>query len=302
MSQATSADLHINPTDFPGVDVYAVAGNPISHSKSPVIHKRFAEQSNQKMHYGRLQPALDQFKIAAQAFFAAGGKGMNVTVPFKLDAQALAEVLTPRAQLAGAVNTLRIEDGKIFGDNTDGAGLVRDLLAQGIQIKGARILLLGAGGASRGVLGPLLERSPKELIIANRSNTKADELVHLFSDVAGSFNVALQVVSLSDLEDAGKTTSPFDLIINATAAGLSDASPISDAAASNIFTPKSFAYDMVYGKVTAFMQQALHRGARVSDGLGMLVEQAADAFLIWRGATLANAIDPRVVLAELRTS
>ena len=302
MSQATSADLHINPTDFHGVDVYAVAGNPISHSKSPVIHKRFAEQSNQKMHYGRLQPALDEFKIAAQAFFAAGGKGMNVTVPFKLDAQALADVLTPRAQLAGAVNTLRIEDGKIFGDNTDGAGLVRDLLAQGIQIKGARILLLGAGGASRGVLGPLLEQSPKELIIANRSNTKADELVHLFSDVAGSFNVALQAVSLSDLEDAGKTTSPFDLIINATAAGLSDASPISDAAASNIFTPKSFAYDMVYGKVTAFMQQALHRGARVSDGLGMLVEQAADAFLIWRGATLANAIDPRVVLAELRTS
>ena len=302
MSQATSADLHINPTDFPGVDVYAVAGNPISHSKSPAIHKRFAEQSNHKMHYGRLQPALDEFKIAAQAFFAAGGKGMNVTVPFKLDAQALADVLTPRAQLAGAVNTLRIEDGKIFGDNTDGAGLVRDLLAQGIQIKGARILLLGAGGASRGVLGPLLEQSPKELIIANRSNTKADELVHLFSDVAGSFNVALQAVPLSDLEDAGKTTSPFDLIINATAAGLSDASPISDAAASNIFTPKSFAYDMVYGKVTAFMQQALHRGARVSDGLGMLVEQAADAFLIWRGATLANAIDPRVVLAELRTS
>ncbi len=302
MSQATSADLHINPTDFPGVDVYAVAGNPISHSKSPVIHKRFAEQSSQKIHYGRLQPALDEFKIAAQAFFAAGGKGMNVTVPFKLDAQALADALTPRAQLAGAVNTLRIEDGKIFGDNTDGAGLVRDLLAQGIQIKGARILLLGAGGASRGVLGPLLEQSPKKLIIANRSNAKAGELVHLFSDVAGSFNVALQAVSLSDLEDAGKTTSSFDLIINATAAGLSDASPISDAAASNIFALKSFAYDMVYGKVTAFMQQALHRGARVSDGLGMLVEQAADAFLIWRGATLANAIDPRVVLAELRTS
>ena len=302
MSQATSAELHTDPTQFPGVDVYAVAGNPISHSKSPAIHKRFAEQSNQKIHYGRLQPALDQFKTAAQAFFAAGGKGMNVTVPFKLDAQALADVLTPRAQLAGAVNTLRIEDGKIFGDNTDGAGLVRDLLAQGIQIKGSRILLLGAGGASRGVLGPLLEQSPKELMIANRSNAKADELVHLFASLASSLDVALQAVSLSDLEDASKTASPFDLIINATAAGLSDASPVSDAAASNIFTPKSFAYDMVYGKVTAFMQQALHRGARVSDGLGMLVEQAADAFLIWRGATLADAIDSRAVLAELRTS
>jgi shikimate dehydrogenase len=301
MSQATSVELHTDPTQFPGVDIYAVAGNPISHSKSPVIHQRFAEQSNQKMHYGRLQPALDQFKTAAQAFFAAGGKGMNVTVPFKWDAQALADVLTPRAQLAGAVNTLRIKDGKIFGDNTDGAGLVRDLLAQGIQIQGSRILLLGAGGASRGVLGPLLEQSPKELMIANRSNAKAEELVRLFGDLAGSLDVVFQAVSLSDLEDASKTTSPFDLIINATAAGLSDTSPISDAAASNIFIPKSFAYDMVYGKVTAFMQQALHRGARVSDGLGMLVEQAADAFLIWCGASLADAIDSRAVLAELRT-
>jgi shikimate dehydrogenase len=254
------------------------------------------------MYYGCLQPEISEFKTAAQAFFAAGGKGMNVTVPFKLDAQALAEVLTPRAQLAGAVNTLRIQDGKIFGDNTDGTGLVRDLLAQGIQIQGSRILLLGAGGASRGVLGPLLEQLPKELIIANRSNAKADELVQLFSDLAVSLKLVLQAVTLSELEDTSKTTSPFDLIINATAAGLSNESPLSDAAASNVFTPQSFAYDMVYGKVTALMQQALHRGARVSDGLGMLVEQAADAFLIWRGAQLADAIDPRAVLAELRHS
>jgi shikimate dehydrogenase len=148
----------------------------------------------------------------------------------------------------------------------------------------------------------LLEQSPKELIIANRSNAKADELVQLFGDLAISRDVVLQAVTLSGLEDAAKTASPFDLIINATAAGLSDTSPISDVAASNIFIPKSFAYDMVYGKATAFMQQALHRGARVSDGLGMLVEQAADAFLIWRGSKLADAIDPRAVLAELRTS
>jgi shikimate dehydrogenase len=302
MSRPTATELYIDPTQFPGMDVYAVAGNPISHSRSPAIHKRFAEQSNQKMYYGRLQPELSEFQTAAQSFFAAGGKGMNVTVPFKLDAQAFADVLTPRAQLAGAVNTLRLEGGKIFGDNTDGAGLVRDLLAQGVQIKGARILLLGAGGASRGVLGPLLEQAPKELMIANRSNAKADELVQLFSDLAISLHVVLQAVTLDDLEDAAKTTSPFSLIINATAAGLSDASPISDAAANNIFTTKSFGYDMVYGKATAFMQQALHRGARVSDGLGMLVEQAADAFLIWRGAKLADAIDSRAVLAELRTS
>lgn len=302
MSHATNPELHTDPAQFPGVDVYAVAGNPISHSKSPDIHKRFAEQSNQKMHYGRLQPALDEFKTAAQSFFAAGGKGMNVTVPFKLEAQALADVLTPRAQLAGAVNTLRIEDGKIFGDNTDGAGLVRDLLAQGIQIQGARILLLGAGGASRGVLGPLLEQLPKELIIANRSHAKANELVELFSDLAASLNVVLRAVTLESLGDASKSASPFDLVINATAAGLSDISPIGDLAAANIFAPKSFAYDMVYGKVTAFMRQAIQGGARVSDGLGMLVEQAADAFLIWRGSELASAIDSRAVLAELRAS
>jgi shikimate dehydrogenase len=302
MNQVTSVELNTDPTQFPGVDVYAVAGNPIAHSKSPAIHQRFAEQTNQKMHYGRLQPALGEFKTAAHTFFAAGGKGMNVTVPFKLDAQALADALTPRAQLAGAVNTLRIEDGKIFGDNTDGAGLVRDLLAQGIQIQGSRILLLGAGGASRGVLGPLLEQSPAELMIANRSNAKAEELVQLFSSLACSLQVVLTAMTLNELEDASKTTSPFDLIINATAAGLSNESPISDAAASKVFAPRSFAYDMVYGKVTVLMQQALHRGARVSDGLGMLVEQAADAFLIWRGAQLTDAIDSRAVLAELRHS
>ena len=297
----SSIDLHTDPAQFPGMDVYAVAGNPISHSKSPAIHKRFAEQSNQSMHYGRLQPALGEFAATAKSFFVAGGKGMNVTIPFKLDAQEFADVLTARAQLAGAVNTLRIENGKIFGDNTDGAGLVRDLSAQGIKIQGARILLLGAGGAARGVLGPLLEQSPKELIIANRSSPKADELVQLFSELAATYQVVLASVTLSDLEGSDKTLSPFDLIINATAAGLSNESPVSDIAASHIFIPQSFAYDMVYGKVTAFMQQALHRGSRVSDGLGMLVEQAADAFLIWRGAHLNKSIDPRAVLSELRS-
>jgi shikimate dehydrogenase len=301
MSTSNSTNLHTDPSLFPGVAVYAVAGNPISHSKSPAIHQRFAEQSNQRMHYGRLQPELDSFAQAAKDFFAAGGKGMNVTVPFKLDAQNLADVLTPRAQLAGAVNTLWKTEGKIFGDNTDGAGLVRDLLAQGIELHSARILLIGAGGAARGVMGPLLEQAPKSLIVANRSNAKADELVRLFADLAASKEVALESRTLSDLEDPTKTQYPFDLIINATAAGLTDESPLTAKAVSNIFVPSSFAYDMVYGKTTAFMQQALQRGARVSDGLGMLVEQAADAFLLWRGAQLASAIDPRAVLAELRS-
>jgi shikimate dehydrogenase len=299
MSSIPANDLHTDPSRFPGLDVYAVAGNPISHSKSPAIHQRFAEQSKQAIHYGRLQPAIGEFAKVAKSFFAAGGKGMNVTVPFKLDAQVLADVLTPRAKLAGAVNTLWIKEGKIYGDNTDGAGLVRDLVAQGIQIRGARILLLGAGGAARGVMGPLLEQEPTQLIVANRSSAKADELVGLFHDFANNHHVQLESHTLLDLEDQIKTPLAFDLVINATAAGLSDQSPLTAQAVSHVFVPSSFAYDMVYGKTTAFMQQALHRGARVSDGLGMLVEQAADAFLIWRGADAS--IDPRSVLSELRT-
>ncbi|WP_114637351.1 shikimate dehydrogenase [Polynucleobacter necessarius] len=299
MSSVNTTTLHTDPSLFSGLDVYAVAGNPISHSKSPVIHQRFAEQANQRMHYGRLQPEVDSFAQAAHSFFAAGGRGMNVTVPFKLDAQNFADVLTLRAQLAGAVNTLWKTEGKIFGDNTDGAGLVRDLLAQGVALHSACILLVGAGGAARGVIGPLLEQSPKSLIIANRSSSKADELVMLFAGLAASREVALESHTLADLEDPAKTQYPFDLVINATAAGLTDESPLTSNAVSNIFVPSSFAYDMVYGKTTAFMQQALQRGARVSDGLGMLVEQAADAFLLWRGAQLAKVIDPRAVLAEL---
>ena len=301
MKSFNTADLHIDPGLFSGVDVYAVAGNPISHSKSPQIHQHFAEQAQQKMHYGRLQPDLNSFADAANSFFNSGGKGMNITVPFKLDAQVFADVLTPRAQLAGAVNTLWIKADKIYGDNTDGAGLVRDLLAQGIALHQSRILLLGAGGAARGVIGPLLEQSPKCLVIANRSNPKADELVRLFADLAASREVALESRTVLELEDAKKTPYPFDLVINATAAGLMEESPVSIQAAANIFVPSSFAYDMVYGKNTAFMQQALQRGARVSDGLGMLVEQAADAFLMWRGPELATLIDPRAVLATLRS-
>ena len=301
MTSNTNHDLHTDPGLFSGKDVYAVAGNPIAHSKSPMIHQSFAEQAGQAIHYGRLQPELDGFAKAAKSFFAAGGKGMNITVPFKLDAKAFADQLTDRAQLAGAVNTLWIQDGRIFGDNTDGAGLVRDLLAQGIDVHSSRILLLGAGGASRGVIGPLLERLPKCLVIANRSAARADELVKLFADLAAKNEVSLESRTLADLESVQKTPHAFDLVINATAAGLTDESPLSEKAVIQVFKPGSFAYDMVYGKTTVFMKQALQRGARISDGLGMLVEQAADAFLIWRGAALASKIKPRVVLAKLRS-
>lgn len=291
--------LPINPADFSGVDVYAVAGNPIAHSKSPAIHRRFAEQTAQAMHYGTVMPELGAFATVATAFFAAGGKGMNVTVPFKLDAQALADVLTPRAALAGAVNTLWQHDGVLHGDNTDGAGLVRDLQAQGIALSNASICILGAGGAARGVLGPLLEQKPKSIVIANRSIDKALELQTAFQALADAHGVLLAVCPVDAL-GSEPNHAAIDLIINATAAGLGNESPISDAIAKQIFRPTAFAYDMVYGKVTHFMQQAINQGCRVSDGLGMLVEQAADAFLLWRGSSLAAQLDARAVLDEFR--
>ena len=294
-----SSELHTNPADFSGVDVYAVAGNPIAHSKSPTIHRRFAEQTAQAMHYGTVMPELGAFATVAKAFFAAGGKGMNVTVPFKLDAQALADTLTPRAALAGAVNTLWQHDGVLHGDNTDGAGLVRDLQAQGIALTSASICILGAGGAARGVLGPLLEQKPQSIVIANRSIDKAQDLQTAFQALADTHGVLLTVCPVDAL-GSQPSHAAIDLIINATAAGLSNDSPISDAIAKRILRPTVFAYDMVYGKVTHFMQQAINQGCRVSDGLGMLVEQAADAFLLWRGASLATQLDARVVLDELR--
>jgi shikimate dehydrogenase len=293
--------LDTDPSQFSGLDVYAVVGHPISHSKSPQIHTQFAQQSKQAMHYGCLEAPLDGFIPTAKAFFTAGGKGLNVTVPFKLDAKVLADILTPRAELAGAVNTLWLQSGRIHGDNTDGAGLVRDLLAQGIRLQDARILLVGAGGAARGVLGPLLDQKPQALVIANRSPDKAQDLGKLFAEKAKMQNVDLLIRSLDDLENSAITNTPFDLVVNASAAGLTDESPLSDQAANNIFTPASFAYDMVYGKSTPLMKQAIYCGARVSDGLGMLVEQAADTFLIWRGSDLSAQIHPRSVLAQLRS-
>ena len=293
------SELQTNPADFSGVDVYAVAGNPIAHSKSPAIHRRFAEQTGQVMHYGTLILELGEFAKAAKAFFAAGGKGMNVTVPFKLDAQALADVLTPRAKLAGAVNTLWQHEGLLYGDNTDGAGLVRDLQAQGIALTNASICILGAGGAARGALGPLLEQKPKSIVISNRSIDKAENLKKAFQAMADAHGVLLTVCPVDALGNQ-PSHAEIGLTINATTAGLSNDSPISDAIAQGIFRPAAFAYDMVYGKVTHFMQQAINQGCRVSDGLGMLVEQAADAFLLWRGADLTQQLNARAVLDELR--
>ncbi len=267
-------------------DLYAVFGNPIAHSKSPLIHAAFAAATGQDLRYeARLAP-VDGFAAAISAFVAAGGRGANVTVPFKEEAFRLSTRLSERAARAGAVNTLSFADGEIHGDNTDGAGLVRDIVHNlGFALAGRRILLLGAGGAARGVIAPLLAERPASLCIANRSADKAQVLAAAFADLAvvaaGSFG-----------ETAGKS---FDLVINATSASLSGSSlPLP----ADLFAAGSLAYDMMYGKgETPFLALARQQGAaRLADGLGMLAEQAAEAFCVWRGIRPQTA----AVLADLR--
>ena len=251
-------------------DRYVVIGNPIAHSKSPQIHARFAQQTGEDIAYDRLLAPVDGFDAAVREFIAAGGRGANVTVPFKLDAFALADERSARADAAGAVNTLKFEAGRIIGDNTDGVGLVRDIVAgAGVGVAGKRVLLLGAGGAARGVILPLLAEMPAELAIANRTVLKAQELVAQFA------HPALRASRFEDLSGA------FDIVINATSASLSAELPPVPATA---FSSASFAYDMMYGaQPTVFMQLAAMHGATVRDGLGMLVEQAAESFFLWRG-------------------
>lgn len=254
-------------------DKYAVFGNPIKHSKSPAIHAAFAAQCGQDIQYRAVRVETGDFPRAARCFFEAGGSGLNVTVPFKEEAFAFADSLSPRAARAGAVNTLtRGEDGCIAGDTTDGIGLVRDMVANlGWQLQGRRILLLGAGGAARGVMEPLLRERPAALVVVNRTAARADALVADFSDlgpVAGGGYDCLE-------------GQQFDLLINATSTGLQgEMPPLPD----SLLTERSCCYDMVYGpEPTPFMRWAAQHAAwAVADGLGMLVEQAAEAFYIWR--------------------
>jgi shikimate dehydrogenase len=267
-------------------DLYCVFGNPIAHSRSPAIHAAFAAATGEDMHYeARLAP-IDGFAAAVAEFVAGGGMGANVTVPFKEEAYRLSDRLSDRAARAGAVNTLVFGAGEIFGDNTDGAGLLRDITANlGFPLAGRRILLLGAGGAARGVIAPLLAGEPAALHIANRSADKALLLAESFFDIA-------PVVAGSFAELAGKS---FDLVINATSASLSGESlPLP----ANLYAPGALAYDMMYGKgETPFLQLARCQGAaRSADGLGMLVEQAAEAFFVWRGRRPQTA----ALLTELR--
>lgn len=284
-------------------DRYAVIGNPVAHSKSPRIHELFARETGQDMCYEAILAPLDAFELTVREFVAAGGRGLNVTVPFKEQAFRFATRRTARADAAGAVNTLMFDGVDILGDNTDGAGLVRDLKTNlGVVLAGRRVLLLGAGGAARGCVLPLLQESPAQLVIANRTADKARQLAATFS--AMPFSLSLSKAS----PEGGSTGSPrtvagygldelggraFDLVINATSTGLSDATlPLPP----GIFVPGCFAYEMLYGKDTSFMSQARNAGARVADGLGMLVEQAAESFALWRGVRP----DTAAVLAQLR--
>jgi shikimate dehydrogenase len=270
-------------------DRYAVIGNPIAHSKSPDIHARFAAQTKQDMHYERLLAPLDGFATSVAAFIEQGGKGANVTVPFKLQAHALATELSERAQAAGAVNTLVFDGIKIKGDNTDGLGLVADIVNNaGWSLQGKRVLLLGAGGAARGVLLPILQQAPSELIIANRTMNKAEELVRQFHG-QGKLGAS----------EFGALKESFDLVINATSASLNDAMP---PLSPSLFGRHTLAYDMMYGKEpSAFLRFAASQGALVRDGLGMLVEQAAQSFLIWRGVRPATAPVFSALRAQLQT-
>ncbi|MDR5865244.1 shikimate dehydrogenase [Halomonas koreensis] len=265
-------------------DRYCVFGHPIGHSKSPAIHAAFAEQTGEAIEYTAIEAPRDDFAGAWRAFAAAGGRGANVTVPFKEAAFRLCDALSDRAKRARAVNTLiRDEAGRTRGDNTDGAGLVADLARQAVPLASARVLVLGAGGAVRGVLAPLLAAEPAGLHVANRTADKACTLAADFADLGQVSGGGFETV-----------TGPFDLVINGTSASLGgELPPLPD----DLFAPGATAYDMMYGaEPTVFLRWAEAHGARCLDGLGMLVGQAAESFFLWRGVRP----DVTPVLAALR--
>ncbi|GIU05772.1 shikimate dehydrogenase [Shewanella glacialipiscicola] len=272
-------------------DRYAVFGNPISHSKSPFIHGQFAASTQESLIYEAILAPIDTFEASLMAFFNAGGKGANVTVPFKEKAFALCNSISPEAKLAGAVNTLTLlPDGTIRGDNTDGLGLVADLIANLGSLHDKKVLLIGAGGAARGCILPLLNEGIAQLTISNRTYSKAQGLVDIFTVVNDSaYASKVSAIKMSEL------TGEFDIIINSTSASLAGELPPVPA---RIITTKTVCYDMMYGaSVTAFNQWSLFQGAaKVIDGLGMLVGQAAKSFTLWRGVEP----DTQVVLSLLR--
>jgi len=272
------------------MDKYCVMGNPVEHSKSPWIHARFAQLMGHELRYEKRLIALDGFTGGIRAFRHEGGKGCNVTVPFKFEAALLAARRSARAELAQACNTLRFDDDGIFGDNTDGVGLASDIARNaGVDIAGRDLLLIGAGGGASGVLGPLIEGRPRRIVVANRTAAKGATLIERHAALAVSHSVALQAAGLD-------VSAVFDVVINATASSLSGAAvPVS----ASVLKRGALACDMMYGPAAqGFMRWAAENGATPRDGLGMLVEQAAEAFLVWRGVRPPSA----QVLAELRAS
>jgi shikimate dehydrogenase len=268
------------------MDRYVVIGNPVAHSLSPEIHARFARELGDAIEYATLLAPLDDFSAAARRFFDEGGRGANVTLPFKTNALRFAHEASDAARVAGAANFLAFDGRRVRADNTDGAGLIADLTANlGLHLEGKRILLLGAGGAARGVIAPLLERSPSAFVVANRTLERAAGLARQFA--------AHGDLAAAALDDA--FGEPFDLVINATSSSV-HGEPI-DLPRGSV-GGASLVYDMAYGpSAAAFLAKARARGARVSDGLGMLVEQAAESYRLWRGARPAT----RGVIADLRS-
>ncbi len=272
-------------------DLYCVMGNPVEHSKSPWIHARFAELTGQDMHYDKRLIPLDGFARSVALFRAQGGKGCNITVPFKFEAAPIATRLTTRAELAGACNVLRFDGDDVLADNTDGVGLVNDITRNtGVRLAGRDVLLIGAGGASAGVLGPLIEAGPRLIVVANRTQAKAQHLIDRHALLAQQHRVKLQAPELLQV------TEEFDVVINATATSLSgEAVPVSPA----VLRSGTLACDLMYGPAAqGFIHWASTHGAVARDGLGMLVEQAAEAFLVWRGVRPPSG----QVLEELRAA
>lgn len=276
------------------MDRYAVVGHPVEHSRSPHIHRLFALQTGQDLDYGRLLAPLDGFAATVREFAAAGGRGCNVTMPFKHEAWTLATRHTPRARRAGAANTLRFDAEGWWADNTDGVGLVRDItLNAAVPLAGARLLLVGAGGAAAGVLGPLLEAGVAELLLANRTVAKAEALVASHADLARDHGVRLSCVALAELPQQ-VAPGGFDVLVNSSPTSLNAGGPPVPA---GLLRRGALALDMVYGPAARpFLAWAQAQGAVGRDGLGMLVEQAAESFLDWRGLRPETA----AVLAGLR--
>ena len=277
------------------VDMYCVMGHPVEHSRSPWIHTRFAELTGQTLTYERRLVPLDGFAQALTDFAAAGGRGCNITVPFKLQAAQLATQRSQRVQLAGAANTLSFVDGHIVADNTDGLGLVADITRNaGFELAGRDILLIGAGGAAAGALGPLLAAGPRRIVVANRTLARAEALVQAHHAIAALQKAELLALTPQALEADLTQNLSFDIVVNASASSLAgDAVPVP----ASVLRAGSLAYDMMYGPAAqGFLDWASAHGAQPRDGLGMLVEQAAEAFAIWRGVRPPGA----PVLTELR--